>query len=263
MKKRNKKEIVQENTDLEKDSYKNPIKAGKPKKIKRSLNYYSGSSIFEYLRELSIVIIGVLITLFITNRISDNNKQKEINGMLGFIRTELIENEANLEWIRWRWEGEQHIFRLVLENTDKVKEIPADTLKKYNYAIGALYGLSVKKESYELLKTSMLMQYVKDKNILRKLSGLYERLQNLDAQLSRYSTQKTSFFLEPVVAGMEEKVLKKMKEEDVYVFWDYIAHKKEFRKFAYTSQTILSPATIFDDCKADLQEVILMLDKAE
>jgi len=238
------------------------MKATKPKKIKHSLTF-SGSSIFEYFRELSIVIIGVLITLFITNYISGSNKQKEIKGMLGFIRTELIENKENLEWIQWRWEGEQHIFKLALKNADNLKQIPADTLKKYNYAIGALYSLSTKKESYELLKTSMLMQYVKDKNLLRKLSGMYGRLQNLDAQLSRYSAQKTSFLLEPVIAGMEETVLKKMTEEDVYVFWDYIAPKKEFRKFAYTSQTILSPSTIFDDCKADLQEIIQMLGKEE
>jgi hypothetical protein len=259
MKKVNKKKMVQENTILENNLDRDPMNATK---IKRS-QIFSGLSIFEYLRELSIVIIGVLITLFITNYISDRNKQKEIHGMLGFIKTELIENKENLEWIHWRWEGEQHIFGLVLENTDNLKEIPADTLKKYNYAIGALYSLSTKKESYELLKSSMLMQYVKDKNLLRKLSGMYGRLQNLDAQLSRYSTQKTSFFLEPVIAEMEENVLKKMTEEDVYVFWDYIAPKKEFRKFAYTSQTILSPSTIYDDCKAELQEVIQMLDKLD
>jgi len=236
------------------------MRAAKPKTIKHS-RIFSGSNIFEYFRELSIVIIGVLITLFITNYISGSNKQKEIKGMLGFIRAELIENKENLEWIKWRWEGEQYIFKLALKNSDNLKQIPADTLKKYNYAIGALYSLSTKKESYELLKTSMLMQYIKDKNLLRKLSGMYGRLQNLDAQLSRYSAQKTSFLLEPVIAGMEETVLKKMTEEDVYIFWDYIAPKKEFRKFAYTSQTILSPSTIFDDCEAELQEIIQMLGK--
>ena len=253
----NKKVIVKES-----DSDRDPMKAIKTTKIKRS-RIFSGSSIFEYFRELSIVIIGVLITLLITNYISDSNKQKEIKGMLGFIKTELIENETNLEWIQWRWEGEQHMFKLALENTDNLKQIPAGTLKKYNYAIGALYGLSTKKESYELLKSSMLMQYVKDKNLLCKFSGMYGMLQNLDAQLSRYSTQKTSFFLEPVITGMEEKELKKMTEEDVYDFWGYIVPKKEFRKFAYTSQTILSPSTIFDDCKSGLQEVIQMLGTEE
>lgn len=48
----------------------------KPKRL------FQSKGITGYLRELSIVIIGVLITLGITGIINDYNRQKEIKGMM-------------------------------------------------------------------------------------------------------------------------------------------------------------------------------------
>lgn len=228
----------------------------KPKRTR----IFSNTTISEYLRELSIVIIGVLITLLITNGISSYNRQKEIKGILGFIKTELAENIEDLEWVQYRWEGEQQFFRLLLENTEDPTRIPADTLSKYSYAIGTLYSLSIKDESYELLKSSMLMQYVKEKDLLRKLSKTYGSLENLNQQLSSYTTQKMSIFLNPLFAKMSEKEIKNGTGGDVYAFSNYVVQKEEFRKFAFTSQTILSPPSIFDDCKKEIQEIIQALE---
>lgn len=48
------------------------------------------SGILKYLRELSIVIIGVLTTLAITQIITQNSKQKEVKEIMGLIKTELM-----------------------------------------------------------------------------------------------------------------------------------------------------------------------------
>lgn len=258
----NKNQVEGNNPDLKTDE--NGIEASsrpvEEKQLKRS-RLFSNSSVSEYLRELSIVIIGVLVTLLITNMISDYKRQKEIEGMLKFVRAELADNLAELEHVGWRWTGEQHLFRLMQENTDNLERIPADTLRKYEYAIGALYGLTVKTDSYELLRSSMLVQYVKDKDLLRKLSGTYGELRNLNGQLSSYTTQKRLLFAEPLIAELSEKELRERAEGNTYEFFNYIAHKEEFRKFAFVSRTILSPPDIFDECRSAVGETMRMLEE--
>lgn len=222
----------------------------------------SGTSIRKYFRELSIIIIGVLITLSITNAINSYTKRKEARGVLGFIKVELAENLEDIGLLQQRWEGEQRIFSLLTGSADNLEQIPADTLKKYSYAMGALYDFSARNESYELLKTSMLVQYVKDKSLLRQLSKTYGAFQSLDKQLSSYTSQKKAVFLEPVIAMMGEKEVKRWGQAGhEHAFFSFVLSKEAFRKFAFISRTILSPSSIFEDCKADIRKAIQLLEQ--
>jgi len=58
--------------------------------MKKLMPSLKNSGILKYLRELSIVIIGVLTTLAITQIITQNSKQKEVKEIMGLIKTELM-----------------------------------------------------------------------------------------------------------------------------------------------------------------------------
>lgn len=65
---------------------------------KKNNNNWRGLGLVPYIRELSIVIIGVLITLLITNILSDRAKQAEVKRALTLVKIELEENLHQIEW---------------------------------------------------------------------------------------------------------------------------------------------------------------------
>lgn len=243
-------------TDSKKDEKRSIETNNKKKKVWKSLG------IIPYFRELSIVIIGVLVTLTITDRINNYNRQKEIRGMLTQIKEEQEENLRTLEWNQLRWQGEQFMFGLLQQHKNEPEKIATDTFTKYEYAIGAIYSPSFSDDSYELLKSSLLVQYVKDKDLLRRLSETYRELKGLSKQLSSYSDQKASTFLYPMMEKMPADKLGIWSSNDPSEIFHYSLQEEGFNKFIYIGQTILSPSSIFEDNKKSLQEVIQIMDKA-
>lgn len=223
---------------------------------------WKSSRILSYCRELSVVILGVLATLTITSEITNYNRQKEIKGMLAQIKEELQDNLTALAWEQLRWEGEQHIFRLLQQQKSEPDKIPADTFAHYHYAIGTIYSASFIDDSYELLKSSLLIQYIKDKDLLRRLSESHRELKSLSKQLSNYSDQKISTFLYPMMEKMNSDNARIFSSNDPSEAFFYLLREEGFNKFMYISQTILSPSSIFEDNKRNLREMIQRMEKA-
>lgn len=161
------------------------LKVCMAKKIK------SASPFTKYFRELSIVIIGVLITLMITNLISYKTKQKEVDRAMDLIKTEMEENLVSLGKTQQKFETEQRIYKLILAHINNLEEISADTLHIYKRVIGDKHSLSVESDSYDVFKSSLLMQYIKDKNFLRELSKTYGMIEGLRDKLIYYSKIKS------------------------------------------------------------------------
>ena len=124
---------------------------------KKNNNNWRGLGLVPYIRELSIVIIGVLITLLITNILSDRAKQAEVKRALTLVKIELEENLHQIEWVQQKWETEQRIYGLIRQNMDHIENIAVDTLWKYRKVIGDKHSLAIVTDSYEVLKSSLLI----------------------------------------------------------------------------------------------------------
>lgn len=226
-------------------------------KIKQKVHFKLPFS--KYLRELSIVIIGVLITLLITNLISYKTKQREIRSAMILIKTELQDNLQNLEKARHKWGTEQRIYDLILTHINHIKEIPADTLQFYKKIIGDKHSLSVKTDSYEVFKSSMLMQYIKDKNFLRELSQTYSMIENLDEQLIYYTNLKGNG-LNHLMNNIDKHALDKWMYGTIYDYYQIPLNDNVFRTFVYTGGTIVYQEG-FMECKENIGAVIDRIDK--
>lgn len=230
--------------------------------IPKPENRWIRSTIIPYFRELSIVIIGVLVTLSITNWINNSGRQREISGILTQIKEELQQNLKTLEWDKSRWEGEQRMFLILQHYKNEPDKIPVDTFTKYDYSAGAVYHPAFVDDSYELLKSSQYIQYIKDKELLRKISGSYRELRSLSSQLSNYSAQKISIFLNPMMEKMNSDNAWILSNGDPSKFFIYLLREEGFNKFLHVGRTILSPSSIFEDNKNNLQETILKMESA-
>ena len=204
------------------------------------IRYLKKSSVVKYLRELSIVIIGVLITLTITNLTSLNSKRKEVRDMVELIKIELRDNLESIEEIEQRWITEQRIFSLVKTYIDDLEQIPPDTLKNHIVVIGALHSVLNEKDSYEIFKSSLLTQYVKDKDFLRRLSRAYRRIEGLNTQLIKYSDVKSEAFKE-IYKNLSEEEIQQWTQGQVYDYFRIPLNYTSYRSFVYAGGSIISP----------------------
>lgn len=208
-----------------------------------------------YFRELSVVIIGILITLAITTTINNHNRQRELKGMLTLVKEELIENRQTLESIKEKWEKEQHLFQLLRVNRKDITQIPADTLNDYTFAIGSLYRFNAKNESYDVLKSSILIQYIKEKKLQYSLSALYSSFSSLDNQLKSYSERKANLSFPLLEEMNDEQIEESIYKNNAVDFFQLAIKNDAYRKFLITGGTILSPGYM-DEILAALTEMI-------
>ncbi len=222
------------------------------KKIDKILSW----GIMKYLRELSVVIIGVFVTLWITSVISDNAKQNEVDRMMKLVQTELEENLQSIEWSQRKWETEQRVYQLIRQHISHVEAIPLDTLETYRKVIGDIHSLAVNADSYEVFKSSLLTQYIKDKDFLRALSQTYGSLGGIQSKLLRYSNQKGDG-LNHTMSHIDKKTLDKWMNNDVYSFFRIPLEDNVFRAFVYGGNTLIS----VDEFEVAKKEVTSIIDR--
>ncbi len=215
--------------------------------------------ITKYMRELSIVMIGVFVTLWVTGIISDNSKQREVNRVMKLVQTELEDNLRSVEFSQHKWAAEQQVYRLIRQHIGRLEEIPLDTLEKYRKVIGDIHNLSVKSDSYEVLKSSLLTQYIDNKDFLRALSQTYGSLELVQDKLNRYTNLKTDG-LNHTMSQVDQKTLDKWMNGDAHAFFKIPLDDNVFRAFVYSGGSLIS-AGDFETCKQELTSMIERITK--
>ncbi|MDR0660766.1 MAG: hypothetical protein LBG19_08195 [Prevotellaceae bacterium] len=213
----------------------------------------------KYIRALSIVIVGVLITLSITSYISRKAKEKEVKELMTLIKIELQENLESIERVQQKYETEQRVFALIRQQIDNLEKIPADTLKQHRNILGGIHRVLSEKDSYEVFKSSLLMPYVKDKNFLRRLAKTYREIETISDQLERYTTMKANGANE-MVENMTEKDLQLWENGTIYDYFRIPLSHKTYRSFVFIGGTILA-ADIFEYTKQVISSMIKEIDE--
>jgi hypothetical protein len=133
------------------------------------------SKIVKYLREVSVVVIGVAITLSATLWISQKSEKKDLNLYLNAVKMELEENIDKLNKVFEYAQLEINYTNYLLSNDRKLLNV--DTL--FYYAQACCYNneiFSFKTYAFEMFKTSGIMRLVDDKELLLTLWRVYDAL---------------------------------------------------------------------------------------
>jgi hypothetical protein len=186
--------------------------------------------------------------------VAHSSKQREVKETLKLIKTELEENLENLHWVQHRLVEEQKAYILLQQNINAIEKIPEDTLQKYYNVIGAIHSTINKTDAYEVFKSSLLMQYVQDKDFLRKLINTYEKLQLINTKVTRYSDLK-GVGIKQLMETIELNDLELWTHGGIYDFFRVTLKYKAVRSFIYTGTTILD-FDIFEGCKQEIQSMI-------
>ena len=139
----------------------------------------SMNPVVKYLRELSVVVIGIAITVSIGLWINDINNHKDLKLYLNAIKLEM---EENMVIISFRLEHLQKSIGYVnyLRSHDK-ESLNADTIRSYGggggyYSIGMFY---YKATAFEMFKNSGFMRFMDDKQLLIDIWNVYSGLEEL------------------------------------------------------------------------------------
>jgi hypothetical protein len=148
----------------------------------------STNKIVKYLREISVVVIGVAITLSVTLWISRKSEKRDLNLYLNAVKMEMEENINVLNnYIKFtRFEIKYSNYLLSIDR----KSLNVDTLFYYVENCFSNQIFSFKTYAFEMFRTSGNMRLIEDKELLLTLWRVYDNLSMLTKILDDYSQIK-------------------------------------------------------------------------
>jgi hypothetical protein len=180
--------------------------------IKVNKQKFSINKIGKYLREISVVVIGVAITLSASYWISNKSQKKDMTLYLNAIKLELEENIETLE--RAIEELQPSIRYANYLKTIDVKSANSDSINSYGDAFGAnMY--SFRTNAFEMFKNSGIMRFIDDKEFLQSLWDRYEGIIGIRTISDWYFQEKWSALKQDIPLLIDEQ---KSKVPPMYYF---------------------------------------------
>ena len=137
---------------------------------------FSMKTIGKYLRELSVIVVGVTITATVGIFMNNNSNRKDLKQYLHTIKLEL---ENNIESIDREIDffGQMVKYARYLESNDK-KSLNSDSISSYQYVIHRLRIVTYKTNAFEMFKTSGTMRLLGNKDLLLYVWEAYSVLEH-------------------------------------------------------------------------------------
>lgn len=212
-----------------------------------------------YFREVSVVIVGIVITFIGSGLISDWEKQKEVKTVMGLIRQEINDNIYHLENSISAFQRDSLLLSYLIESDESGKVIPLDSLKQIKSTLTSVQRFWYKKDAFELLKSASLMQHVKDKELLFQVIKSYDLLEVYELSMKEYTNYKYRIMTEPFEILSKNEQNKIWKEENIPDFFQFVLNDASTWSFIYNAPGFLAiPLSSFPP---ELHKVAGLLDK--
>ena len=134
-------------------------------------------TIVRYIRDLSIVVAGIAVTLYASDRVTGKSEKRDLSLYMNAVKLEVEENIKTLER---QIENLQPSIRYsqYLNSHDK-KSLEKDSLNSYVTACYSFSGPTFKTNAFEMLKSSGIMRLVTNKELLLLLWDVYDELNDV------------------------------------------------------------------------------------
>ena len=169
-------------------------------------------SIVKYLRELSIVVAGIAITVSIGLWINNNDNKKDQKLYLEAIQLELENNVMLFDNLAKSLQKSTGYADYLLSNQGN--SLNKDTLAYYgtnNDGFGYWSYLSVigifRTNAFEMLKFSGAMRQIKNKELLQDIWGVYSQIESVKLNLDRFFQRKEEDVEKEILLGEEGKTI--------------------------------------------------------
>jgi len=128
--------------------------------------------IIKYLRELSIIVVGIAITVLSGLWINQKNNEKDIELYLENIKMELQENLNDLNGVKYYYEKSARYSDYLIKNN--MQNLHPDTLREYFDLTLMHVFFTYKSSAFKMFETSGTMRLVKDKSKVTSIWNCYD-----------------------------------------------------------------------------------------
>ena len=144
----------------------------------------------DYGLQLSVVIIGIVVTFAGSDLIARWSHQRQVRTIMRLVVEELNANREKLDcYCAWLSRDRQGM--LMFERYGKnVDLIPEDSLDRYMSLLGTTQEFEPRSDALEVLKTSGAIQSVNDNGLLMQILGCYRSLEEFGRDVDSYNRQK-------------------------------------------------------------------------
>ena len=174
----------------------------------------SFEKIGKYLREISVVVIGVAITLSVSYWITSKTEKRDMALYMNTIKLELTENKKTLDEIEQHLQKSLNYTVYLLSLNQKLPH--ADTIRFYSDTYYIFPTFTLKTNAFDMFKTSGNMRLVRNKEllisiwdtyaVLVELQQAYNEIMAIKFEEMRKETQLVS--LVKILMRSDEEILK-------------------------------------------------------
>lgn len=188
----------------------------------------------EYTLQLSVVIIGIVVTFAGSGLIERWRVAREVRATMLLVHAELETNRADFMqvWDYQQWE--MRACKFLTDNRRDLKRIPSDTLASFDPVYGRIHFFHPRRDAFEVLKNSGLMSSVPDKDFLLAVTQGYAVLADLEENISMYYQLKLTA-QNDMSKDFSEKQRERFYTGDMYERWECIFSVPCFAEFMLTA----------------------------
>jgi hypothetical protein len=161
--------------------------------FKRGNDMKTGKSmerIVRYLRDFSIVVAGIAVTLLGQDWLTGRNEKKDIELYLNAVKLELQDNLELVNKTKYYYERSLQYSTYLSSNT--MRNLHPDTLRHY-FDLNKYIPIFIYKTSaFDMLKNSGVMRLIKDKRKVQLIWNCYARLEETKIGNDFYIQRKIS-----------------------------------------------------------------------
>ena len=209
------------------------------------------NKIGKYLRELSVVVLGVAITLSASVWISSKNEKRDIALHLQAIRMELEENAKDIgDIVEFLKPTVRYVTYLQSHNK---KSLNKDTLASYATVVYTVSPMATfKTNAFEMFRNSGTMRLMNDRELLLAIWNVYDELTFLK-QLSDEHVKRHWNYMEKDMSLIDVDDEEIEFGRDIIPMYDFYRKAGGFNAIVVVSEKFLN----------DIEEMIVRLDETE
>lgn len=159
----------------------------------RKFREYTTWKIGDYVLQLSVVILGIIVTFAGSSAISRHAQSKEIATTLQLVQTELEMNLQNVKKMHKDLLLERKGCMYLLTYESKPKEASVDSLSRYMGLPFVINSFSYTSDALEMLKMSSLTQQIRDKEMVLQIVSAYNELKKAEELVKWYYGMKSKY----------------------------------------------------------------------
>lgn len=225
-------------------------------RLKRTID---NQQIVNYIRQLSVVVLGIIITFVGSDIINSYVKQQEVKAVMLLIKEEMKGNQHKLMNIKENVTALDRLGKVLRQANFEYDAMPKDTLAKYWRSLNTFRSFNYGSNSMEVLKNSSLMQYVSDKTFLMSLMESYESINGLQGTIAMFYERKTKFW-DSLIESASEEQMKVLTTQNIDSNYAVIFSFEEAKKYIRGIEGFFNP-TAFDDFNEKLDVLISTIEE--